>query len=173
MPSPSSRASRLSKAEYENTARDLLGATASLGITNQFVADSSSTTFNNNGGDLVVTSAEWQDFQTAAEKLAEQATASTAALTAVAGGTLPADDPGLIKALGRRVFRRPLTSAELAGSTTPGKTSGPSSVTPASAASAWCRSSTCPATRRAGSPRTPSSERARGRAPPRWRRASM
>ena len=117
LPSPSSRAARLSKAEYENTARDLLGAQMSLGITNAFVADSSSTTFNNNGGDLVVTSAEWQDFQTAAETLAERATASTAALTAVAGGTIPADDEGLIRALGRRAFRRPLTSAEVSAYT--------------------------------------------------------
>lgn len=113
LPSPMSRASRLSKAEYENTARDLLGAQMSLGITSAFVADSSSTTFNNNGGDLVVTSAEWQDFQTAAETLAERATASTAALTAVAGGTLPADTEGLIRAIGRRAFRRPLTAAEV------------------------------------------------------------
>jgi hypothetical protein len=117
MPSPSSRAARLSKAEYENTARDLLGVQMSLGITNAFVADSSSTTFNNNGGDLVVTSAEWQDFQTAAETLAERATASTAALTAVAGGAIPADDEGLIRALGRRAFRRPLTSAEVSAYT--------------------------------------------------------
>ena len=113
MPSPMSRASRLSKAEYENTARDLLGAPMSLGITTAFVADSSSTTFNNNGGDLVVTSTEWQDFQTAAETLAERATASTAALTAIAGGTLPTTTDGLIRAIGRRAFRRPLTAAEV------------------------------------------------------------
>lgn len=113
LPAPSSRVARLSHGEYENTARDLLGAQQSLGITTNFVADSSSTTFNNNGGNLVVTSAEWQDFQTAAEELARQATLNTQALTAIAGGTLPTDDPGLIRALGRRAFRRPLTDAEL------------------------------------------------------------
>lgn len=117
LPAPSSRAPRLSKAEYENTARDLLGVQASLGITSAFVADSSSTTFNNNGGDLVVTSAEWQDFQTAAEELARQATVSTASLTAIAGGTLPATDADLIKALGRRAFRRALTPAEVSAFT--------------------------------------------------------
>ena len=117
LPSPSSRVARLSVGEYENTARDLLGAQQSLGITRNFVADSSSTTFNNNGGNLVVTSAEWQDFQTAAEELARQATLTTAALTAVAGGTLPSDDAGLIRALGRRVYRRPLTDDELASYT--------------------------------------------------------
>lgn len=113
LPTPSSRVGRLSHGEYENTARDLLGAQQSLGITNAFVADSSSTSFNNNGGNLVVTSAEWQDFQTAAEELARQATSTTPSLTAIAGGTLPADDAGLIRALGRRAFRRPLTATEL------------------------------------------------------------
>lgn len=118
LPSPSSRVARLSHSEYENTARDLLGAQRSLGITTTFVADSSSTTFNNNGGNLVVTSAEWQDFQTAAEELARQATLSVAALTTVAGGTLPGDDAGLLRALGRRAFRRALTDTELAEFTT-------------------------------------------------------
>ncbi len=117
-PSPASRVARLSHGEYENTARDLLGVPQSLGISRGFVADSSSTTFNNNGGDLVVTSAEWQDFQTAAEELARQATLSTASLTAAAGGTLPVDDEALIGALGRRVFRRALTTPELASYTT-------------------------------------------------------
>jgi hypothetical protein len=118
LPSPSSRVARLSIGEYENTARDLLGAQQSLGISANFVADSSSTTFNNNGGNLVVTSAEWQDFQTAAEELARQATLTPESLTAVAGGTLPTDDAGLIRALGRRVYRRPLTDDELARYTT-------------------------------------------------------
>jgi hypothetical protein len=114
LPSPSSRVSRLSHNEFEHTARDLLGAQQSLGITTTFVADSSSTTFNNNGGNLVVTSAEWQDYQTAAEELARQATLTTQSLTAIAGGTLPADDEELIRALGRRAFRRALTTAEVA-----------------------------------------------------------
>ena len=118
MPSPMSRASRLSRAEYENTVRDLLAEPMTLGITNAFVADSSSTTFNNNGGNLVVTSAEWQDFQTAAEELARQATLTAEALAAVAGVTAdPTADPthtALIRALGRRVYRRPLTDGELA-----------------------------------------------------------
>lgn len=112
LPSPSSRAARLSHVEYENTARDLLAAPQSLGITSTFIPDSTSTTFSNNGGDLVVTSAQWQDYQTAAEELARRATLSLAALTSAAGGTLPSDDAQLIAALGRRAFRRALTPAE-------------------------------------------------------------
>ncbi|MFO0593717.1 MAG: DUF1592 domain-containing protein [Myxococcaceae bacterium] len=114
LPSPSSRAPRLSAAQYENTARDLLGAQQSLGITTNFVPDSTSTTFDNNGGDLNVTATQWQDFQTAAEELARRATLNTTALTAACGGTLPASTDALIQALGRRAFRRALTGDELA-----------------------------------------------------------
>lgn len=112
LPSPSSRAARLSHVEYENTARDLLGAQQSLGITSTFIPDSTNSTFSNNGGDLSVTSAQWQDYQAAAEELARRATLSLAALTAAAGGTLPADDAQLVAALGRRAFRRALTGDE-------------------------------------------------------------
>lgn len=112
LPAPSSRAARLSHVEYENTARDLLGAPAVLGVTAGFLPDVTFSTFTNNGGDLAITSAQWGDYQTAAEELARRATLTTAALTSAAGGTLPADDAGLIAALGRRAFRRPLTSAE-------------------------------------------------------------
>jgi hypothetical protein len=112
LPGPSSRAARLSHVEYENTTRDLLGLQQLPGVTAMFVPDVTSTTFTNNGGDLFVTGDQWQDYQAAAEELARRATASTAALTAAAGGTLPTDDASLVAALGRRAFRRPLTSAE-------------------------------------------------------------
>lgn len=114
LPSASSRAARLSHVEYENTARDLLGAPQSLGVTSAFVPDSTNSTFSNNGGDLTITSAQWQDYQTAAEELARRATLSLAALTPVAGGVLPTDDGELVAALGRRVFRRALTGDERA-----------------------------------------------------------
>ncbi|MBL8916868.1 MAG: DUF1592 domain-containing protein [Archangium sp.] len=113
LPSASSRAARLSHVEYENTARDFLGAQASLGITSSFVTDATSTTFSNNGGDLNVTATQWTDYQTAAENLARLATLDTAALTAAAGGTLPGTDREIIAALGRRAFRRALTGDEL------------------------------------------------------------
>src|SRR4029077_15984997 len=48
-------------------------------------------------------------FQTAAETLAAQVTATDAALAKVYTGTDPA---GLITTLGRRAYRRPLTTAE-------------------------------------------------------------
>lgn len=118
LPAASSRAARLSHQEYENTARDFLAAPQSLGLTSTFIADSTSTTFTNNGGDLNVTSSQWQDYQTAAEELARRATLTLDTLTAACGGTLPGDDASIIAALGRRAFRRALTPAEVSAFTT-------------------------------------------------------
>lgn len=112
-PSLTSRASRLSHTEYENTVRDLLGAQQSLGITSNFVNDATSTTFDNNGAELTVASDQWTDYQAAAEEVARQATLSTTVLTRVAGGLPPSDGPSLVRMVGRRVFRRPLTDAEV------------------------------------------------------------
>jgi Protein of unknown function (DUF1592)/Protein of unknown function (DUF1588)/Protein of unknown function (DUF1587)/Protein of unknown function (DUF1595)/Protein of unknown function (DUF1585) len=113
LPAPSSRAPRLSHVEYENAVRDLLGAAQTLGVTANFTADNTSSTFDNNGGDLNVTSTQWTDYQTAAEDLARRATLDVPTLTTVAGGTLPTDDRALIAALGRRIYRRELTATEL------------------------------------------------------------
>lgn len=111
LPSPSSRVARLSHVEYENTARDFLASPTSLGITSSFIADSTNSTFNNNGGDLNVTSAQWQDYQTAAEELARKATLTPEALLAAAG-VATSTDAALINALGRRLFRRTLSGDE-------------------------------------------------------------
>ena len=51
----------------------------------------------------------WSDFQSASETLAAQVTATDAALAKVYSGTDPA---GLISTVGRRAYRRPLTTAE-------------------------------------------------------------
>ncbi len=113
LPSPSSRLARLSHQEYDNTVRDLLGASTSLGLSATFPATTTSTTFNNNGGDLTITSAQWQSYQTAAEEVARLATLNTTALTTVAGGSLPTEDEQLVAALGRRALRRALSASEL------------------------------------------------------------
>lgn len=113
LPAASTRAARLSHAEYENTLRDLLGQAQPLGITSTFVGDATSTTFTNNGGELLVTSDLWADYQRAAEDVARTATLSTDALTRLCGGALPGDGPGFVRAAGRRIFRRPVTDAEV------------------------------------------------------------
>ncbi len=111
-PVASSRVPRLSHAEYENTVKDLLALPAPSGITSTFVGDTTSGTFSNVGGELSVNSDLWTDYQRAAESLAATATASTATLTALAGGVWPTTADAQLNAVGRRVFRRPLTSAE-------------------------------------------------------------
>ena len=67
------------------------------------------TDFTNNELVLDVDARNWSDFQTAAETLAAQVTATDAALAKVYSGT---DAAGFITTLGRRVYRRPLTTAE-------------------------------------------------------------
>jgi hypothetical protein len=67
------------------------------------------TDFSNNELVLGFDSRNWQDYQSAAESLASQVTASTTALAKVYSGTDPA---GLITTVGRRAYRRPLTTAE-------------------------------------------------------------
>jgi hypothetical protein len=70
---------------------------------------SGTTDFSNNELVLGLDSRNWQDYQSAAESLAAQVTATDAALANVYTGTDPA---GLITTLGRRAYRRPLTAAE-------------------------------------------------------------
>ncbi len=111
-PVSSSRLPRLSHAEYENTVKDLLALTAPANLTSTFVGDASGGTFSNVGGELAVNSDLWVDYQRAAESLAATATASTASLTALAGGTWPAAPDAQLDAIGRRVFRRALTTTE-------------------------------------------------------------
>ena len=67
------------------------------------------TDFSNNELVLDVNQRSWADFQTAAETLAAQVTATDAALAKVYSGT---DAAGFISTLGRRAYRRPLTAAE-------------------------------------------------------------
>src|SRR3569623_1120447 len=67
------------------------------------------TAFSNNELVLGFDSRYWQDYQSAAEALATQVTASASALAKVYSGT---DAAGLITTVGRRAYRRPLTTTE-------------------------------------------------------------
>jgi len=67
------------------------------------------TAFSNNELVLGFDSRNWQDYQSAAEALATQVTASASALAKVYSGT---DAAGLITTVGRRAYRRPLTTTE-------------------------------------------------------------
>lgn len=102
---------RLTNAQWARSVQDVLKLSAPSGLDSMFQDSvSGSTDFSNNELVLDVTQRSWSDFQTAAETLAAQVTTSDAALQKVVSGT---DAATFIKTLGRRVYRRPLTSAEV------------------------------------------------------------
>ncbi len=73
-------------------------------------AVSGTTDFTNNELVLGVDSRAWSDYQDAAEELAKQITADSAALSKLYSGT---DAAGFISTVGRRFYKRPLTPAEV------------------------------------------------------------
>jgi hypothetical protein len=101
---------RLTNAQWARAVQDVLKLSAPSGLEATFQGAVTHTTdFANNELVLDVNQRSWTDFQTAAETLAAQVTATDAALAKVYSGT---DAAGFITAFGRRVYRRPLTTAE-------------------------------------------------------------
>ena len=106
---------RLTNAQWARAVQDVLHLDAPSGLEQNFQSPVIGTTdFSNNELVLDVNQESWASFQSAAEALATQVTATDAALAKVYGGT---DAAGLIQALGRRVYRRPLTQSEQANYT--------------------------------------------------------
>ena len=106
------RVVRLTNSQWAAAVKTLLNITATGGLEDHFeTAVTGTTAFSNNELVLGFDSRNWQDFQAAAETLAAQVTATDSAVAKVYSGT---DAAGLITTLGRRAFRRPLTSAEQA-----------------------------------------------------------
>jgi hypothetical protein len=107
---------RLTNAQWARAVQDVLKLTAPSGLEQDFQpAVVGTTDFSNNELVLDVSQRAWSDFQTAAETLAAQVTATDAALARVYSGT---DAAGFITTLGRRAYRRPLTAAEQSAYTT-------------------------------------------------------
>jgi hypothetical protein len=107
---------RLTNAQWAQTVQDVLKLSAPSGLDQNLQnAVSGTTDFTNNELVLDVNQESWSDFQTAAETLADQVTNSTTALSRVYSGT---DAAGFIQTLGRRAYRRPLTTTEQATYTT-------------------------------------------------------
>ena len=103
------RVIRLSNAQWAAAIQTVLNIPTG-GLESNFESTATDMTrFGNNELFLGFDSRNWQDFQSAAETLAKQVTASDAALARVYSGT---DAAGLISAIGRRAYRRPLTTAE-------------------------------------------------------------
>lgn len=106
------RVVRLTNEQWAKSVQDILKLEQPSGLEADFQkAVAGTTDFSNNELLLDVNQRGWADYQGAAEKLAELATTSDAALARVYAGT---DSAGFIKAVGRRAFRRPLTDAEVA-----------------------------------------------------------
>jgi hypothetical protein len=104
------RAIRLTNAQWARAVQDVLKLDAPSGLEQNFqTAVTGTTDFSNNELLLDVNQRSWADFQSAAETLAAQVTATDAALAKVYAGT---DAAGLISTIGRRAYRRPLTTAE-------------------------------------------------------------
>ena len=101
---------RLTNAQWARAVQDVLKLSAPSGLEQNFQSPVIGTTdFSNNELVLDVNQESWGDFQQAAETLANQVTATDTALAQVYSGTDPA---GFIQTVGRRAYRRPLTSAE-------------------------------------------------------------
>ena len=106
-----SRFLRLTNSQWENSVHDILKLTAATGVSDNFQhAVGGTTDFDNNERVVYVDDTAWSDFQTAAETVANQVTATDAAIKAVGAGS---DKAGFISTFGRRAFRRDLTAAEV------------------------------------------------------------
>lgn len=104
------RVVRLTNDQWTNSVQGGLALPARPTLAEAFQnAVSGTTDFTNNELVLDVDSRGWSDYQTAAEKLAAQVTTDAAQLSKVYAGTDPA---GFINSVGRRLYRRPLSSAE-------------------------------------------------------------
>lgn len=105
-----SRFVRLTNAQWARSVQDILKLERPPGSESNFQGPVAGTTdFTNNELVLEVNQRAASDFQDAAEQLAMTVTASSAALARVYPGS---DAAGFIATLGRRAYRRPLTSAE-------------------------------------------------------------
>ncbi|MEO6600063.1 MAG: DUF1592 domain-containing protein [Polyangiaceae bacterium] len=103
---------RVTNTQWTNSVQSILALSAPTTLGENFrEAVSGNSDFNNNELFLDIDNSSWADFQTASEALADQVTATDAALAKVYSGK---DAAGLISTLGRRAYRRPLTTAEQA-----------------------------------------------------------
>jgi hypothetical protein len=105
------RVVRLTRDQWEASVRDLLKLPALPGLAASFAPDPPNGVFSNNERALFVTTDLRSDFQRGAETVASQVAADQQAVSRVTGGGN--DKTAFVTAFGRRVFRRPLTPAEV------------------------------------------------------------
>lgn len=101
---------RLTNEQWQRSVQDILGLSAVPEASQGFESPVAGTTdFANNEHVLGITNALWESYQLAAEQAAELVTGSSQTLSALYSGS---DGAGFIRKLGRRAFRRPLSTAE-------------------------------------------------------------
>jgi len=106
------RVLRLTNEQWTNSVQSILGLASPPTQADTFQnAVSGTSDFTNNELVLDIDSRGWSDFQAAAEALAKQVTSDATLLSKLYSGT---DGAGFITSVGRRVYRRPLTTAEAA-----------------------------------------------------------
>ena len=101
---------RLTHEQWENSVRDLLRLSDVPGLSSSFQGDPPQGNFSNNERALFISGTLWGDYVRAAETLSEQLARDPTALAALGGN---GDAATFIQNLGRRAFRRPLTTEEL------------------------------------------------------------
>ncbi len=108
---------RLTHRQWENSVRDILRLDAPSELSGAFEPDTRVSFFDNNARALRVSSDLWEDYQDAAETLAEAVTIDGAALVRLLPSDLPTDDiertRAVVRALGRRAYRRNMSDEEL------------------------------------------------------------
>ena len=106
---------RMTRFEYNNTVRDLLGDATQPA--KDFPVEEESNGFSNNANDLVVTPVLAEKYMLAAEGVATRATADVEGLTGcIAGTETQVTDSCMrefIAAFGKRAYRRPLATEEV------------------------------------------------------------
>jgi hypothetical protein len=107
-----SRFVRLTHAQWEESVRDVLRLPDVPGLSSTFTSDPPEGTFSNNERALYVTPTLRGDYLRAVETLSQSIVSDPAALSRLTGGV--ADPATFIGDFGRRVYRRPLSTEEVA-----------------------------------------------------------
>ena len=108
---------RLTHQQWENSVRDLLRLQSIPDLSSGFEPDTQISFFDNNSRALRVSNDLWSNYQSAAESLAESVTGDPPALARLIPDGLSSDSSeqprALVRELGRRAYRRPLSSEEI------------------------------------------------------------
>jgi hypothetical protein len=113
----STRFPKLSNQQWENSVTDLFRLSTPTGFSSSFVHEPADQGYEAEAAaPLTVGGDAWARYQTAAEQVADLVTTDDAKFTKILPASLPASGDArataAIKALGRRIYRRPLTQAE-------------------------------------------------------------